>query len=421
VVTPDRRAGEPARFRFSLAFGVLGGPLAWIAHLGGSFLVVPWICSGGWAGLLHVLTVVTGVVAASAAGLAASTYRRTGKAPALGAALVSGFFCFLILSEGLPVILGGDPCAAVPTLDDPIVLRSHGSSGAALAGFLPIHPHDGVVTGAWWGAWDPDIWILGGLFAVTTLYICGVRRLWGRAGRGRGLPVWRVASYLGGIAALVLALVSPIDVLSDALFSVHMTQHMLLMVVAAPLLVLGNPVLAYVWALPRSGRRALAERWRRARGLRVAWRGLAHPVTIFVLHVGALWIWHVPELYEAALESPAMHTAEHASFLLSAMLFWWALSEADGRGRWPGYGAAVLYVFGTALQSGALGALLMFSPVPLYPAHSEGTALWGIDLLVDQQVAGALMWVPAGLVYSGAMLVLFLAWLRRADRVASRR
>ncbi len=79
----------------------------------------------------------------------------------------------------------------------------------------------------------------------------------------------------------------------------------------------------------------------------------------------------------------------------------------------------MLYVFGTALQSGALGALLMFSPVPLYAAHSEGTALWGLDLLVDQQVAGALMWVPAGLVYSAAMLVLFLAWLSRAERAAS--
>jgi len=173
--------------------------------------------------------------------------------------------------------------------------------------------------------------------------------------------------------------------------------------------------------LPASRRRALAVRWRRARSARAACRGLSHPLSIFVLHVGGLWIWHVPRLYEAALADRAIHAAEHASFLFTAMLFWWALVRSGGRRRWPGYGATVLYVFGTALQSRALGALLLFSPVPLYEAHAEGAALSGIDLIADQQVAAALMWVPAGLVYSAAALASFFAWLRSADQAATRR
>jgi putative membrane protein len=436
VVTPERSERGSARMKLALAFGGLGGPLAWVAHLGGSFLLVPWVCSTGRVGALHLLTVVAAAVAAAATGVALAAYRRAsgGKAGAdqaaagsepgvgiaLGAMLVSAFFLALIVMEALPLLMGGDPCALVPTLDDVIIMRDVTGLEAGVVALFPLL-HDPATPGALWSAWNPDLWILGALLAFTSIYVRGVRRLWGRAGRGRGLPVWRVVCYLGGVATLVLALISPIDALSAALFSVHMTQHMLLMVVAAPLLVLGNPMLAYVWALPKGDRVALAEGWRRARVTRAGWRMLSHPLTIFVLHVGALWIWHVPELYEAALEHRAVHTAEHASFLFTAMLFWWALTRAGRRGHWPGYGAAVLYVFGTALQSGALGALLMFSPAPLYRAHAEGTALWGLDLLVDQQLAGALMWVPAGLVYTGAILVLFLAWLGRAERASLRR
>jgi putative membrane protein len=215
-----------------------------------------------------------------------------------------------------------------------------------------LHPDGLVGPGEWWSAWNLDLWILGALLGLTSLYGRGVRRLWARAGRGRGLPVWRVVAYLGGIATLVLALLSPIDALGETLFSVHMTQHMLLMVVAAPLLILGNPSLAYVWALHSDHRRTLARRWREAPLARAAWGAVSHPLAIFMLHVGALWIWHIPELYEAALENRTMHAAEHASFLFTAMLFWWALARSGRRGRWPGYGAAVLYVFGTALQSG---------------------------------------------------------------------
>jgi len=431
-----------------LAFGALGGILAWILHLGGSYALVPRVCEAGSLTLLHLLTVGTALVAAGAVASAWSCLRggkgdgapATGPdAPgclAMGGVFTSGFFLFLILAEGLPALLGGDPCVHLPTLDQPIIFRGPGAPGLALMpGLLMVggggagapllaalaHARGLVPPGEAWTTWNPDPWILLGLAAMAGTYLLGVRRLWARAGKGRGLPPWRVGAYLAGIWILVLALVSPIDPLGETLFSVHMVQHMLLMVVAAPLLVLGRPHIGWLWALPRRHVRTLAAHWNGATGARSAWRGLTHPVTVLVLHVGALWIWHIPAFYQAALGSSFLHTLEHASFLGTAVLFWWALDRSGRGGRWPGYGAAVLYVFATALQAGALGALLLFAPSPWYPAHAEGAALWGVELGVDQQLAGAIMWIPGGLVYAAAMALLFVAWMRRSGRDGARR
>ncbi|TVP46524.1 MAG: cytochrome c oxidase assembly protein [Gemmatimonadales bacterium] len=472
--------------RFRLAFGLLGGIVAWILHLGGSYALVELVCPSGNMTLLHLLTVGMAVVATAAVASAWSCLRWRGgggagagagggdgggggggrsdgshphtsseltRFLAMGGVFTSGFFLFLIVAEGLPALLGGDPCAHVPTLDRPIIFRGPGAPGsAAMPGLLMAgwggagapflaglaHARGLVPPGEAWFTWNPDPWILLGLAAMAGTYLLGVRRLWARAGKGRGLPPWRVGAYLAGIWILVLALVSPIDPLGETLFSVHMVQHMLLMVVAAPLLVLGRPHIGWLWALPRRHLRTLATHWNGAGagkapesaaegaargavgGVRSAWRGLTHPVTVLVLHVGALWIWHIPAFYEAALTNTFLHSLEHASFLGTAVLFWWALDRSGRGGRWPGYGAAVLYVFATALQAGALGALLLFAPSPWYPAHAEGAALWGLDPGVDQQLAGAIMWIPGGLVYAAAMALLFVAWMRRSGRDGAR-
>jgi len=404
----------------ALAFGFLGGAVAWILHLGISYLLLPFVCGGGHEWVLHLLTAATAAMAGAATVLAWRARRRGGRIQgflALSGVLLSGFYLLLIVVEGLPALLERNACGPIPTLDRPIIQADPGMIPrmAMIHGELLIGP------GEMWRAWNLDPWLLGTLYGLAALYARGVRRLWKSAGRGRGVRTWQAWSYFGGIAALLLALVSPVDAVGGALFSVHMVQHMLLMVVAAPLLVLGRPMLGYLWALPEARRRRLALWWRRAPLGGRSWAVLSHPVTVLVLHVGALWLWHVPELYQAALARPAVHHLEHASFFFTAMLFWWALAEAGARGRWPGYGAAVLYVFATALQSGALGALLLFAGEPWYPAHQDGAALWGVDLLVDQQMAGALMWIPAGLVYAAAAVVLFLVWMKRSDEAVARR
>lgn len=436
------RRGEARlpRRHVALAIGAFGGLIAWIVHLGGSFLLIPWVCSAGPEDLLHLVTLATGLFAVAATGASIwaflqehdgggslasdDTYddasAQARKLIAIGGAIVSGYFAFLIVGEGLPALLMDDPCGAIPTLDDPIIMLG---GPVVKAGVSPAfaHPDRIVGPGGFWTAWNLDLWITGAIVLATSVYLTGVRHLWARAGRGRGLRPWRVGAYLAGMGSLALALLSPIDALGETLFSVHMIQHMLLMVVAAPLIVLGHPMLAYLWAVSPTQRRSLVRRWKRSRALSGIWTGLAHPAVIFALHVGALWIWHLPELYEGALDSRLTHAAQHATFLFTATLFWWSLAQSGRRGHWPGYGAAILYVLATTLQSGALGALLLFAPTPWYPAHEAGASLWGVDLLVDQQVAGALMWIPAGLVYAAAAVVLFLAWLRKADVTVSRR
>src|SRR5215207_8009155 len=199
--------------------------------------------------------------------------------------------------------------------------------------------------------------------------------------------------YLG-LLAVVLALESPLDSMAHALFAAHMGQHLLLMVVAAPLLVLGAPLLLIAWALPDPSRPRFGSVFRLRRTPMSA---------AFVLHSVALWLWHVPRFYDSAIAVDWIHVLEHVSFLGTAALFWWSLLHS---GR-VGHGAAVLYVFGLALESTVLGALLTFSRAPWFASHLTTTASWSLSPLEDQQLAGLIMWIPGGMVYLVIALALF--------------
>ena len=266
-----------------------------------------------------------------------------------------------------------------------------------------------------WGR-DPVVWLC--LLASGWLYLRGVRRLWRESGAGRGVRRWEAAAYAGGWAALCVALVSPLHPWGEVLFSAHMTQHEVLMVAAAPLLVLGRPLVAFLWAVPVGWARALGEAakaawWRRA------WGTLTNPLAAWAAHALALWVWHVPALFEATLRSDLVHTLQHVSFLGSALLFWWALVHGP-RGL-SGYGAAVLYLFTTSVHSGVLGAFLALTGRVLYPAYSRTARTWGLTPLEDQQLGGLIMWVPAGLVYVAAGLALLAGWMRESERAVRRR
>ena len=276
----------------------------------------------------------------------------------------------------------------------------------------PPEPHD------LWSAWSWEPLVLAGLAAGGSLYALGVRRVWRRAGSGRGVKPWEAASFAAGLAALFVALVSPLDALAAALVSAHMAQHVLLTVVAAPLLALGAPHVAFLWALPAPHRRSAAG-WARWRGARATWDVLRHPLAAWTLHAVVLWSWHAPRLYEATLRSEVVHAVQHASFLGSALLFWWVLLHPARGGR-SAYGVGVFVVFATAMHSGALGALLTFSSRPWYPAYAPRVEAWGLTPLEDQQLAGLVMWIPAGLVYVAAGLALRAVWLGALDLAADR-
>jgi putative membrane protein len=275
-----------------------------------------------------------------------------------------------------------------------------------------IEPHD------LWTAWEWDPGVVIPLALSAWLYWRGSRPLW-RAGRpGHGIRNWEAAAFWSGWLTLFIALCSPIHPLGEVLFSAHMVQHELIMLVAAPLFVLGRPLIGFLWGLPMSWRRALGG-WSKGAAFQAGWRWLTKPAIATLLMAVTLWVWHAPALYQATLTSDMVHSLQHLCFLLASLLFWWAIIR--GREGRAAYGAAVLYLFVTLLQSSVLGALFTFSTAVFYPAYDTAAMrAWGFTPLGDQITAGLIMWVPAGLVYIGAALILFAAYLHESDRRADR-
>jgi cytochrome c oxidase assembly factor CtaG len=267
--------------------------------------------------------------------------------------------------------------------------------------------------------WSFEAWVVVPLVISAVLYAVGYLRLSARSRHAKSAHVRQLAAFFGGWLVLVAALDSPLDSLSAALFSAHMVQHELMMIVAAPLLVLGRPLAVWVWAFPRAARSWLGCAVR-TRGVRAAWRAITAPAIAWLLHAAALWVWHVPTLFEAALANPRIHTLQHASFLFSALLFWWTIfGEPSGRRR---SGHAMLALFTTMVHTGALGALITLSPELWYPSYVEPCSALGFDPLQDQQLGGLVMWVPGGLAYLVAGLAVSARWLlqRRAPVLIGR-
>jgi putative membrane protein len=252
----------------------------------------------------------------------------------------------------------------------------------------------------------PEPAALIGVLVVGALYVRGVLTLWQRAGRAHGVRRWQTVCFGAGLLAIVVALESPLDTLSQELFAIHMAQHLLLILVAGPLLVLGAPVAPLLWALPEASRRTVGSWFRPSAAL------LTRPPVAFGAHSLALWLWHLPILYEAAIANRGVHVVEHLSFLISAVVFWWATVHSTRA-------IGVLYVFGLALQSTLLGALLAFSPTPWYTAHLVSAPNWGLTPGQDQQLAGLIMWVPGSSVYLAAALGLLAAWLRDSSKASA--
>jgi putative membrane protein len=269
------------------------------------------------------------------------------------------------------------------------------------------HPVDGSVPRFEWHA-SLESWVLACLAVSLALYVVGMARLWGHAGRGRGLRPHQAGAFLLGWLMLVLALVSPLDGLGAWLFSAHMVQHELLMAVVAPLMVMSRPLAVWIWACPPSWRRPIGAVFQRP-AWRRPWRWLTSPLGAWLLHAAVLWLWHIPRCFEAALASNTIHTWQHLSFLASALLFWWAVL---GRASRSSRAVALVLLFTTMLHTGALGALLTLSPVPWYGSYVPTTAAFGWDALEDQQLGGLVMWLPAGLAYFVAGLALGLHLLR---------
>jgi cytochrome c oxidase assembly factor CtaG len=251
--------------------------------------------------------------------------------------------------------------------------------------------------------------IAGSLAMLCAGYAIGVSRVWRAAGRGRGVSPLDVLMFVLGAAALAAALFPPLEEWAEHSLAAHMIQHELLMIVGAPLLAFSGLGVALAWLLPRSSQLA-------GRLAPAALHHVPAPALACLAHAAALWIWHLPRFYDAALAHDAVHALQHLSFFGTALWFWWSLTH--GRFGRIGFGPAVLYLFATTVQSGALGALLVMSPRLWFTSDTSLAAAVGLTPLDDQQLAGLIMWVPASAIFVGAGLAFLAAWLRESERRA---
>ena len=246
------------------------------------------------------------------------------------------------------------------------------------------------------------------LVAVVYLRGARVRRSW---------PWWRTALFLLGLAALAASLASPIDAIALELFSIHMVQHMLLLVVAAPLLLAGAPVRPLLRGLPPALRRSVVRAVARNPAFRAILHLLRQPLVAAALYVVGLYAWHVPSLYGAAVESQTIHVLEHTWFLGTALLFWSVVIDpVPFRATLP-YAARIpfLLLVGAA-QNTILGGLLAFSDRLYYPHYASTTAAYGLDPVTDQRLGGAIMWVPGDLIFLAAASFAFFLWLQSEEQ-----
>jgi cytochrome c oxidase assembly factor CtaG len=269
-----------------------------------------------------------------------------------------------------------------------------------------VHAHGSVVIEAAPG-WTFDAWVVVPLALAASCFALGHRRIAQRA-RVRAALTARARWFWSGYTVLAAALVSPLHAAGERSFAAHMLEHELLMLVAAPMLVLARPLGILLWGIPRRTRRTLSVLGRGAAGR--WWCGLADPVVATTLQAAALWLWHAPALFDLALARDGWHIAQHASFVATALLFWTAV--LDARRLEHRTGIAIGCLFTTAIVSGALGAAMAFSASPWYEGYASlGLNAFGLTAAEDQQLAGLLMWVPGGLVHALAALVLLRRWL----------
>jgi putative membrane protein len=279
--------------------------------------------------------------------------------------------------------------------------------------------HQAVAPSDLAGAWTFEPALVVALAVTALVHRRGRTRLGRRIARPREKR--RTAAFYGGLLVLAAALMSPLDALASTLFSGHMTQHLLLMLVAAPLLVYARPSAALVAGLPAGVRDVIRRSGLRGpnaqHGLHGRASALSNPVVVWIVGTVALWAWHMPALYEAALAHEPLHVLEHASFFGASVLFW-SVVFASGTRRGLPRPLAIVLVFASGVQGSALGAVLLFASTPLYEVHEAGARLWDVSPLADQQLAGALMWSPPALMYIVVMGWLLVRWFAEMDDAA---
>jgi putative membrane protein len=325
--------------------------------------------------------------------LARGLARGFGRGSGRGLALVFGRGLALVFALFFAWLLGPLPSAAL----------AHGIApvpGSLLEVFL---------------AWQLEAHVLLPLAAAWFIYRWAVQRV-NAAHPGNPVPRYRVWCWYAGLAVLLVALASPIATYDTTLFWVHMIQHLLLTMVAAPLLALAAPITLLLRLVSGETRRRVVLPVLHSRVLRV----VSFPVVTWLLFAGVMWASHFTALYDASLDSEPIHVLEHALYLGVALLFWWPVVGADPSPWRLPHPARVAYLFLGMPQSSFLGLAIYSAPGVLYSHYATLVRPWGPTPLADQQFAGGLMWVGGDLLFLIGMLVAVWVWLRAEEEEGRR-
>lgn len=249
-------------------------------------------------------------------------------------------------------------------------------------------------------SFDPSVW--GGCALLIAVHFWRIRRA----------TIWQRLSWIAGVVTMFVALESALDPLSDIyLFSAHMAQHLLLILIVPPFL---------LWGIPESEARS----WMRHPAIRRTESILGRPVLAWCLGMGVMTLWHVPVLYDYAVAHETVHICEHLSFLVTATIFWWPIMSPLPERRLAPV-PAIFYLFAAVAENSALGIIITFMPVGYYhsylhpadPLHILGTIRnqWGLSVAADQRLGGLLMWIPGCTIYFIGILLVFIAWCDASD------
>jgi cytochrome c oxidase assembly factor CtaG len=266
-------------------------------------------------------------------------------------------------------------------------------------------------------SWTFEPWIIIPLLLAGSVYLRGWLELHRRI--PKRFAVWRLIAFQAGLLTLFLALASPLHPLAELLLQFHMIQHLLLMMVVPPLLLLGAPVLPLLRGLPRSLLLHGVGPIFASTGLQRLGSFLTHPIVCLLAFMVSNIAWHVPALYELALSSEFWHQIQHICFLGTGLLFWWTVVQPwPSRLRWPRW-AVIPYLLVADIQNTALSAFLIFSERVLYPTYAAVPPWWGISALDDQAAAGAIMWVPGSMIFLIPVAVIAVRLLDSPRAVSS--
>ncbi len=276
-------------------------------------------------------------------------------------------------------------------------------------------------------SWRPEVIIP--LVVLGTLFLAGWRRLRAQSrntGRHSLGAAWRPVCYIAGLLVIALALLSPFDTLVQQLFFTHMIQHLLLIMIAPPLLLLPNPMPFLLWGLPARLRLAVGGMinnivHKQSPAGRVL-RWLTAPVIVWFLFVTIVIGWHDPSLYNVALRSEWVHDLEHLTMFGAGMLFWWTVTGAGPRlHKNLSRPAKIAFILSAIPPNMALGIVLAFSQQPIYAFYSDMPRLWGISALDDQRISGVIMWIPGNMMYFlAALAIIFLILSGEGRKPAAR-